>query len=54
MAVGDPLAAPPSPQRRQRGIPLMTLVMQLQESWHSQQWVQQPQAAGLPLSQAEG
>ena len=54
MAVGDPLAAPPSPQLPQNRIPLMTVAMQLQEGCHSQEWVLHPQAAGLPLSLAEG
>ncbi len=54
MAVGDPLAATPSPQLPQSRIPSMTAAMQLQESCHSQGWVLHSQAAGLPLSLAEG
>jgi len=54
MAVGDPLAAPPSPQLPQSGIPLMTVAMPLHEGCHSQEWVLHPQAAGLPLTLAEG
>ncbi len=54
MAVGDPLAAPPSPQLPQSGIPLMTVAMQLQGGCRSQERVLHPQAAGLPLILAEG